>query len=131
MRGIMMLTQATARELGVKSRLDAEANIFAGADYFAQLRQRLPREIKEPDRTWLALAAYNFGYGHLSDAMELAVSLDKNPHRWVEMEEVIPLLSQWRYYRKLRHGYARGGEAVNYVKQVRDYRGILSAIYTK
>ena len=126
-----MLTQTTATELGVKNRLDPKPNIFAGAEYLAQLRQRLPREIKEPDRTWLALAAYNFGFGHLLDAMELARELDKNPARWVEMEEVIPLLSQWRYYRRLKHGYARGGEAVNYVKQIRDYRDMLSRIYKK
>ncbi|MDH5446249.1 MAG: membrane-bound lytic murein transglycosylase MltF, partial [Gammaproteobacteria bacterium] len=52
-RGIMMLTQATAKELGVKSRLDAKANIFAGAKYFIRLRKRLPKDIKEPDRTWM------------------------------------------------------------------------------
>ena len=130
-RGIMMLTQATARELGVKSRLDAKANIFAGAKYFIQLRDRLPREVTEPDRTWMALAAYNFGYGHLSDAMQLAKQMDKNPLLWVELEQVVPLLSQSRYYRKLKHGYARGGEAINYVKQIRDYRDILTEMNRK
>ena len=128
-RGLMMLTQATAREMGLKSRLDARANIFAGANYFIQLRNRLPKAIKEPDRTWMALAAYNFGFAHLSDAMQLAREMDKNPHMWVELEQVVPLLSQSRYYRKLKHGYARGGEAVSYVKQIRDYRDILSEIY--
>lgn len=125
-RGIMMLTQPTAKQLGVKSRLDAKSNIFAGARYLVQLRQRLPDVIKEPDRTWMALAAYNFGYGHLTDAIELAKKLGKQPTRWVDIEEVIPLLSQKKYYKQLKHGYARGGEAVHYVRQIRDYRDILS-----
>lgn len=125
-RGIMMLTLPTAKQLGVKSRLDARSNIFAGAEYFARLRDRLPKEIKEPDRTWMALAAYNFGFGHLTDAIELAEQMDKNPTRWVDLQEILPLLSQRKYYRQLKHGYARGGEAVYYVKQIRDYRGILS-----
>jgi len=125
-RGIMMLTLPTAKQLGVKSRLDAKSNIFAGARYLVQLRQRLPGVIKEPDRTWMALAAYNFGYGHLTDAIELAKKLGKHPTRWVDIEEVIPLLSQKKYYQTLKHGYARGGEAVHYVKQIRDYRDILT-----
>ena len=125
-RGIMMLTLGTAEELGVKSRLDARANIFAGAGYLAQLRARLPQEIKEPERTWMALAAYNMGYGHLSDAMELAQRLEKDPLRWVELEQILPLLAQRKHYKTLKHGYARGSEAVYYVKQIRDYRDILS-----
>lgn len=125
-RGIMMLTQPTAKQLGVKSRLDAKSNIFAGARYLVQLRQRLPNVIKEPDRTWMALTAYNMGYGHLTDAIELTKTLGKNPTHWIDIEEVIPLLSQRKYYKQTKHGYARGGEAVHYVKQIRDYRGILS-----
>ncbi|MDH5179551.1 MAG: membrane-bound lytic murein transglycosylase MltF [Gammaproteobacteria bacterium] len=127
-RGIMMLTQPTARQLGVKSRLDPEASIFAGARYLAQIRRRLPKSIKEPERTWMALAAYNFGFGHLMDGMQLAEQLGKDPQVWVELEEVLPLLSQQRYYRTLKHGYARGGEAVYYVKQIRDYRDILTEV---
>jgi len=130
-RGIMMLTLPTARQLGVKSRLDAKSNIFAGAKYLNQLKKRLPKQVKEPDRTWMALAAYNFGFGHLIDAMQLAREMDKSPELWVELEEVIPLLSQRKYYRKLKHGYARGGEAISYVKQIRDYRDILSEIQKK
>jgi len=130
-RGIMMLTQPTAKQLGIKNRLDPQPNIFAGARYLAQLRKRLPKEIKEPERTWMALAAYNMGYGHLTDAMELAKQFEKNPLHWVDLEQILPLLSQRRYYRKLIHGYARGYEAVHYVKQIRDYRDILSKTPTK
>ena len=130
-RGMMMLTQPTARELGVKSRLNAKENIFAGAQYLSQLRQRLPKHIKEPERTWMALAAYNLGYGHLRDARELMKRLGKNPDKWVDLEATLPLLSQKKYYTRTNHGYARGSEAVHYVSQIRDYRDILAQLQQK
>nr|WP_241496772.1 hypothetical protein [Aeromonas caviae] len=37
------------------------------------------------------------------------------------MKEVLPLLQQSRWHRKVRYGYARGGEARNYVNNVRQY----------
>ena len=124
-RGIMMLTLTTARELGVKSRLDPAQSIEAAARYLARLRARLPAEVREPDRTWFALAAYNVGYGHLRDAMTLARRLGRNPHRWADLRAVLPLLAKKKYYRTLRHGYARGWEPVRYVQRVRDFEDML------
>jgi len=124
-RGMMMLTLPTARQLGVSSRLDAKANIFAGARYLAQLRDRLPSSIQEPERTWMLLAAYNMGYGHLNDARLLAKRMGLDPERWIDLEQVLPLLSQPKYYKRLKHGYARGYEAVQYVERVRVYNDIL------
>ncbi len=125
-RGIMMLTLPTAKEMGIKSRLDAKQSIFGAAGYLAKLRARLPDEIQEPDRTWLALAAYNVGYGHLRDARELAERQGKNPNLWSDVKTVLPLLSQKRYYRTVRHGYARGWEPVRYVGRIRDFEDILA-----
>ncbi|UCE88469.1 MAG: membrane-bound lytic murein transglycosylase MltF [Pseudomonadota bacterium] len=124
-RGIMMLTLPTAREVGVKSRLDPAQSIEGGAKYLARMRKRFDAEITEPDRTWLTLAAYNIGMGHIHDAQGLARKLGKNPHLWSDMAEVLPLLAQKKYYRKLRHGYARGYEPVTYVKRIRDFQDIL------
>ena len=84
-------------------------------------------EVPEPDRTWLALAAYNVGRGHFRDAQGLARRLGKNPQRWADMKEVLPLLSQKAYYKDLRYGYARGNEPVRYVTRIRDYRDLLEA----
>lgn len=124
-RGIMMLTLATARELGIRSRLNAKASIFGGARYLASLRKRLPDTIPEPDRTWFALAAYNVGIGHIYDARELALRHDLDPDRWISIEEMLPLLSQRDYFEDLQYGYARGSEPVRYVKQIRHYQDIL------
>lgn len=127
-RGMMMLTLTTASELGIKSRLNPKDSIHGGAYYLNKLRDRLPESVTEPDRTWLALAAYNVGMGHLRDARVLAKKLDKNPDRWQELSEVMPLLSKPKYFKKLKHGYARGWEPVNYVKSIRDYQDMLEKI---
>ena len=124
-RGIMMLTQPVAKSLGVSSRLDAKQNIFAGAKYHAKLKNMFDESVPEPDRTWLALAAYNVGRGHFRDAQALAVKLGKNPNVWVDMKEVLPLLSEKEYYKDLTYGYARGNEPVQYVTRIRDYDDIL------
>lgn len=125
MRGIMMLTRKTASEVGVKDRLSARQSIMGGAKYLARLIKRIPEEVTGSDRMWFALAAYNVGLGHLRDARTLAVRLDKNPNVWVDLRDVLPLLSKKKYYRKLKHGYARGTEPVRYVQRIRDYHDIL------
>ena len=127
-RGMMMLTQITAKELGIKNRLDPESSIIGGADYLNKLRKRLPESVTEPDRTWLALAAYNVGMGHIWDARKLTKQLNKNPDLWKNLSKVLPLLTKKKYYKNLKHGYARGYEPVNYVKNIRNYQDMLEKI---
>ena len=128
-RGIMMLTLDTARAMGVTSRLDPKQSIFGGARYMNKLlNNRFADEVVEPDRTWLALAAYNVGRGHLHDAQRLAREQGLNPHLWSDVKQVLPLLSDKRYYRNLKYGYARGTEPVRYVQRIRDYQLILENV---
>jgi len=126
-RGIMMLTLPTAKEMGVKSRLNAGQSIMGGAKYLSRLEKRIPEGVEGQDRWWYALAAYNVGMGHLHDARTLARKLDLSPDRWLEIKGVLPLLSQKKYYKSLKYGYARGTEPVVYVGQVRKYQNILHA----
>jgi len=125
-RGIMMLTLETAAHLGIKNRLDPKSSIFGGAKYLAQIRKRLPEEIKEPDRTWFALAAYNVGYYHVDDARILAENMEMNSKTWVDLKNTLPLLSQKKWYKKTRFGYARGLEPVRYVEAIRRYYDLLN-----
>ena len=127
-RGIMMLTQNTAKELGIEDRLDPVMSIWGGARYLKRLHKRIPESVTEPDRTWFALAAYNVGLGHIHDARELASQMKKNPDSWTDLSEVLPLLSQRKYYKKLKHGYARGREPVQYVNSIRNYLDILHKV---
>ena len=124
-KGLMMLTKPTASRLGVTNRYDARQNIFAATKYLNTLNATLPRKIKEPDRTWMALAAYNVGPGHVADARILATRLGLNPNFWVSILKTLPLLTKKKYYSTVKRGYARGGEAVNLVQRVRNYHEIL------
>ena len=124
-KGLMMLTRATAEEMGVDDREDPEQSIKAGAAYLDLMRKRLPERIMEPDRTWMALAAYNIGQGHLEDARRLTQMNGGNPDRWADVRENLPLLSQKEWFDKTRYGYARGGEPVRYVANIRRYYDIM------
>ncbi|MGD8674108.1 MAG: membrane-bound lytic murein transglycosylase MltF [Thiogranum sp.] len=125
-RGLMMLTQDTMKQLGIdKSRHDPQASIEGGARYIKRVKKRLPKRIKNPDRTWMALAAYNIGFGHLEDARILTQEDGADPDKWIDVKKYLPRLSQKKWYKKTRHGYARGQEPVRYVENIRSYYDIL------
>jgi membrane-bound lytic murein transglycosylase F len=123
--GVMMLTQDTATAMGITDRKNAQQNIFAGAKYFAEVKEKIPERIREPDRTWLALASYNVGFGHLEDARILAQSRGKNPDSWADVRECLPLLAQERYYLQATRGYARGWEPAQFVDRVQRFLTLL------
>ncbi len=124
-RGIMMLTRRTAAELGVKNRLDPASSIEGGAKYYRQILDKIDPEIPEPDRSWMAMAAYNVGYYHLQDARKITRLQGKNDKLWVEVKKSLPLLAQKKWHKKTRYGYARGWEPVQYVENIRSYYDIL------
>lgn len=125
-RGLMMLTQRTAQAMGVSNRLDPRQSIQGGAKYFMKIKEELDDSIKEPDRTWFALAAYNVGSGHLEDARTLAKREKLNPNKWLDVKKMLPRLSQKQWYRQTKYGYARGGEPVHFVANIRRYYDILT-----
>lgn len=124
-RGIMMLTMATAKQLGIKSRLDPAQSIDGGSRYIKMMEKKIPEQIKNPDRLWMTLASYNIGYGHLEDARKLTQKTGGDPNKWADVKQTLPMLSKKKWYKKTRHGYARGREAVTYVDSIRSYYDIL------
>jgi peptidoglycan lytic transglycosylase F len=127
-RGIMMLTNDAAATVGVNDRDNLRQNIVGGAKYMVQVLDSLPKHIPEPDRTWLALAAYNVGYGHLEDARVLAQMHGKNPDSWSDVRTQLPLLAQEKWFSRVKRGYARGWEPAKFVDQVRQYLAVLEWI---
>lgn len=125
-RGIMQLTMQTAKFLNVANREDPAQSIMGGARYIRRLIDLVPAEVPEPDRTWLALSAYNLGFGHLLDVQELTRRRGGDPTRWVDIHKTLPLLTQPRWYQQTKYGYARGHEARTYVGNVRTYYDMLS-----
>ena len=130
-RGVMMLTQRTARQLGLNNRLDPKQSIQGGARYFLRMWKRTPARIPEPDRTWMALAAYNMGWGHLEDARVITQRQGEDPDNWQAVNDRLPLLSQEKWYKQTQYGYARGLEAQRYVHNIRNYFDILVWMETR
>ena len=125
-RGIMMLTQATAKQIGIKNRMDPKQSILGGARYLRMMESKVPERVSEPDRLWMALAGYNVGYGHLEDARILTERNGGDPDKWSDVKRHLPLLIQKKWYKKTRHGYARGREPVAYVDNIRSYYDLLT-----
>lgn len=125
-RGLMMLTEETADRLQIKNRLDPRESIVGGARYFALLKEGISPRIAEPDRTFLALGAYNQGIGHLEDARILAQRAKLNPDKWQDVRQVLTRLEDPQTFQTLKHGYARGSETLQFVDSVRNYYDIIS-----
>ncbi len=123
-RGLMQLTLPTAREMGVNNRLNPKESIMGGARYLRQLHD-LYDKAPEPDRTLIALAAYNVGKGHVLDARRLASKMSLDPNKWSSLEKTLPLLRQRKYYKNSRFGYCRGREPVFHVQNILTYYDIL------
>jgi membrane-bound lytic murein transglycosylase F len=114
--------------VGVSDCGNLRENILGGALYLVQVIDTIPKRIREPDRTWLALAAYNVGYGHLEDARVLAQMHGKNPDSWTDVRAQLPLLAQEQWYTRVKRGYARGWEPAKFVEGVRQYLAVLEWI---
>lgn len=125
-RGIMMLTADTADRLGVRDRLDPRESILGGARYLRILIDMIPDSVPEPDRIWMALAAYNIGPGGFAAALRLARRLERNPDSWRDVKEVLPQLARSRQGGELRYAAVRGGEARAFAENVRVYYDILA-----
>jgi len=121
-RGVMMLTRATAGGLNVDDRTDAEQSIRGGAQYLSHLMDKMPGSIPQDERIWFALAAYNMGYGHMLDARKLTAQQKGNPDSWADVKQRLPMLNQKRFLSRTTYGYARGTQAYNYVENIRRYQ---------
>jgi membrane-bound lytic murein transglycosylase F len=122
-RGLMGIMPRTARSFGVSpdSLDNPETAIQTGIkclDYFSKY---FPDMENETEKIKFTLASYNAGSGHIIDARELASKHGKNPNVWDDnVAEFVKLKSEPEYYNDpvCKHGYLRGAETFNYVKEV-------------
>ena len=124
-RGIMQFTEDTARRYKV-DRLDPRSSILGAGRYLNELkRDGLSARIQEPDKTWLALAAYNIGLGHVENARVLTQRAKKNPDMWPDVRRHLPLLAKPEIAAQFKQGLCRCGMPVEYVESVRAYYDVL------
>jgi membrane-bound lytic murein transglycosylase F len=126
-QGVMMLMPRTAKKMGVSNVFSPDENILAGARYLAYMKERIPARIRDPDRTWMAMAAYNIGIGHLEDARIITQMRKKNPDRWADVRTNLPRLSDPHWHKRVKRGYANGDETVQFVERVSQFAAILES----
>jgi membrane-bound lytic murein transglycosylase F len=124
-RGLMMLTKNTSKEMNVEDREDPIQSIEGGAKYLKKMLRSLPDNINNDDKIWYAIASYNIGFRHIEDAMKMADNEGVDSGNWYLLEPYILRLSQSRYYKNTKYGYARGWETLKYVQNIRQYYDIL------
>lgn len=125
-KGLMMLTRFTAKEMGVNDRTDPIESLQGGIKYFRKMKDRLPERIRDKDRTKLALAAYNMGYGHLEDARILTQRHGKNPDLWSDVKNYLPQLNNPEVAHTLKHGSSDGKTARTYVENIMIFRKLMA-----
>ncbi|MCP4722723.1 MAG: membrane-bound lytic murein transglycosylase MltF, partial [Desulfobacteraceae bacterium] len=124
-RGLMQVTHATAKEMGITNRLNPDQSIRAGIKYLDKMYQRFSHIEDDYQRMLFSLASYNIGYGHVLDALKIAEKKGLDPNTWYTLKTCLPLLSKSRYFKTTKYGYARGWEPVQYVERVLTYFDIL------
>ena len=124
-RGLMQFTEDTAKRYNV-DRLDPYSSILGGARYLSDLKQdSLAARISEPDKTWLALAAYNIGIGHVENARVLTQRGRKNPDVWPDVRRHLLLLAKPDVAAQFKLGDCRCRMPVEFVESVRAYYDVL------
>ena len=124
-KGIMMLTKNTSIDMKIRDRTDPKESIYGGAKYLRKMLDKVPNQINQEDKIWYAIAAYNIGFGHVIDAIDMAKRDNKIISDWKSLKPYLLKLSQSKYYKKTKYGYARGWETVKYVQNIRQYYDIL------
>ena len=124
-RGLMMLTQKTAREMGITKRTNPEDSIIGGANYFQKTFDRLPEDIPKLDKIWMTLAAYNLGYVNLNLARTLAEEKNLNSNIWSEVAVCLEEILINRYGAESEK-FVMHEEVMRYVKRIDLYYKTLS-----
>ena len=110
-RGLMMLTSATARSLGVTDRVDPNQSIKGGATYLRQMKQQFS-DVPNPDRIWFSLAAYNMGPGAVKGIQKRLAAQGKDPNRWINVYDYLTTNASKN---------SRYRQCVHYVTRIRAY----------
>ena len=122
-RGLMMLTQKTAKEVGITKRTDPKQSVMGGSIYFQSLLERLPESIPRQDKLWMTIAAYNLGFSYLKEAREKTRKTNANTDTWIEVSKALKLMAKQE---KDPSMVVRINEALVYVQKVQLYYRTLS-----
>lgn len=133
--GLMQLMPITAKSYGITTESSVEEQIRAGASFIRWLDENLKKVVEDPqERVKFVLASYNIGLGHIQDARRLAERYDSDPNVWFNsVDQWLLKKSEPEYYsdQVVRHGFVRGTETYNFVRDIMDryehYKNIVNS----
>tara|TARA_B100000029_G_C17452203_1_gene915391 strand:+ start:139 stop:825 length:687 start_codon:yes stop_codon:yes gene_type:complete len=117
-RGLMMLTQKTAKEVGITKRTDPKQSVMGGSIYFESLLGRFSESIPRQDRLWMTIAAYNLGFSYLKEARKKTQNDHRNANSWAEVCKTLILMAKEEDDPSMS---TRINEAINYVQNIQLY----------
>ena len=110
-RGIMMLTNATADAMGVDNRTDPTQSIQGGAKYLSQLQHEFA-QVPASERVWFTLAAYNMGPQAIKDIQQILQKRGIDSNNWAAVYQYLKVNSQ---------SNSRYLQCLDYVTHIRSY----------
>ncbi|MCK5808375.1 transporter substrate-binding domain-containing protein [bacterium] len=120
-KGLMQMMPATAKEYGVKNRVNPKDNLKGGVKFLRYLHGRFD-SVKDPvQRKKFTMAAYNCGFYHVRDARKLAAHRKIDENQWDgSVDRVILDMSNPKHFNHpvVKYGYVRGREPYNYVNDI-------------
>lgn len=110
-RGIMMLTNSTAKAMGVADRIDPYQSIGGGARYLEEMKSDFT-DVPKSDRVWFALAGYNMGPNAVKRIQSELRAQDIDDKSWANV---------YAYLSDNKAANSRYGQAMHYVSNIRSY----------
>ncbi len=111
-RGLMMLTRVTAKEVGVTDREDPGDSAAGAARYLQLLVDTAPATLADENKIWFAVAAYNGGPARLKRVFRKWRSTVSEDGAWTDFEQyTIATFKQ----------SSTTAAAIRYTQRVRDY----------
>lgn len=110
-RGLMMLTNNTAKAMGVSDRVDPIQSIGGGARYLKQVKSEF-KDVPKTDRIWFALAGYNMGPNAVKRIQRKLRAEGIDDKSWANV---------YAYLSENKASNSRYGQAMHYVSNIRSY----------
>lgn len=116
--GLMMLTQDTAKEMGVKNRNNAIESIQGGAKYLEVL-EKLYADVPESERLWFVLASYNMGPNAVKRIQSELNAKGRDGNNWGEV---------YGYLSQNINKNSRYAQCMHYVSNIRTYLEVIKTM---
>ena len=110
-RGLMMLTNTTAKAMGVADRVDPYQSIGGGARYLEEVKADFA-DVPKTDRIWFALAGYNMGPNAVKRIQAKLRAQNIDDKSWANV---------YAYLLENQASNSRYGQCMHYVSNIRSY----------